>query len=155
LVDQVDDVRRFIINGDDHQGGGFRRRLQIGEGKGGEHSSRYKSSFYSEGVCRARCEKMKLPSAPRLQRVELLLAVVVTLGLIGLHCMALFSAGPLWRDEISSLTLATKPSWREVWGTLVYDPFPALFFTTLRRLGYCPARFGLLDRGDLSGRLLD
>jgi uncharacterized membrane protein len=46
--------------------------------------------------------------------------------------MALFSAGPLWRDEISSLTLATKPTWREVWSTLVYDPFPALFFTTLR-----------------------
>ena len=75
---------------------------------------------------------MKLPSAARLQRVELLLAIVLTLGLIGLHCMALFSAGPLWRDEISSLTLATKPTWREVWSTLVYDPFPALFFTTLR-----------------------
>ena len=75
---------------------------------------------------------MKLPSAARLQRVELLLALILTLGLIGLHCMALFSAGPLWRDEISSLTLATKPTWREVWSTLVYDPFPALFFTTLR-----------------------
>jgi hypothetical protein len=75
---------------------------------------------------------MKLPSAARLQRIELLLAIVLTLVLIGLHCMALFSAGPLWRDEISSLTLATKPTWREVWSTLVYDPFPALFFTTLR-----------------------
>ncbi len=75
---------------------------------------------------------MKLPSAARLQRIELLLAIVLTFGLIGLHCMALFSAGPLWRDEISSLTLATKPTWREVWSTLVYDPFPALFFTTLR-----------------------
>jgi hypothetical protein len=75
---------------------------------------------------------MKLPSAARLQRVELLFAIALTLGLIGLHCMALFSAGPLWRDEISSLTLATKPTWRGVWSTLVYDPFPALFFTTLR-----------------------
>lgn len=75
---------------------------------------------------------MKLPSATQLQRVELLLAVVLTLGLIGLHLMALFSAGPLWRDEISSLTLATQPTWREVWNKLVYDPFPALFFTTLR-----------------------
>src|SRR6478672_9082089 len=75
---------------------------------------------------------MKLPSAARLQRIELLLAVVLTVGLIGLHFVALFSTGPLWRDEISSLTLATKPTWREVWSTLVYDPFPALFFTTLR-----------------------
>jgi uncharacterized membrane protein len=77
-------------------------------------------------------KEMKLPSSARLQRIEFLLALILTLGLIGLHCMALFSAGPLWRDEISSLTLATKPSWREVWSTLVYDPFPALFFTTLR-----------------------
>jgi Dolichyl-phosphate-mannose-protein mannosyltransferase len=91
---------------------------------------------------------MKLPSAARLQRIELLLAVVLTLGLIGLHCMALFSAGPLWRDEISSLTLATKPTWGEVWSTLVYDPFPALFFTTLR------AWHALFGGSDIALRIL-
>jgi hypothetical protein len=91
---------------------------------------------------------MKLPSAARLQRIELLLAVVLTLGLIGLHCMALFSAGPLWRDEISSLALATKPTWGEVWSTLVYDPFPALFFTTLR------AWHALFGGSDIALRIL-
>ena len=75
---------------------------------------------------------MKLPSAARLQRIEFLIAILFTVILVALHLLALVSAGPLWRDEISSVTLATKPTWGEVWRTLVYDPFPALFFTTLR-----------------------
>ena len=75
---------------------------------------------------------MKLPSAARLQRIEYLTAILFTLILVALHLLALVSAGPLWRDEISSLTLATKSTWGDVWRTLVYDPFPALFFTTLR-----------------------
>src|SRR2546423_2907660 len=75
---------------------------------------------------------MKLPGAARLQRIEFLTAIVFTIALVALHLLLLTSAGPLWRDEISSLTLASKPTWGELWRTLVYDPFPALFFTTLR-----------------------
>lgn len=75
---------------------------------------------------------MKLPGTAKLERVEWFAAILLTAALVGLHLAVLFSAGPLWRDEISSLTLATKPTWSEVWATLVYDPFPALFFTTLR-----------------------
>jgi Dolichyl-phosphate-mannose-protein mannosyltransferase len=75
---------------------------------------------------------MNLPGAARLQRIEFLTAIVFTIALVALHVLFLTSAGPLWRDEISSLTLATRPSWGELWRTLVYDPFPALFFTTLR-----------------------
>ena len=75
---------------------------------------------------------MKLPTAARLQRVEFLIAILFTLILVVLHLLVLISAGPLWRDEISSVTLATKPTWGELWRTLVYDPFPPLFFTALR-----------------------
>ncbi|MGI8889285.1 MAG: hypothetical protein ACR2G0_00675 [Chthoniobacterales bacterium] len=49
-----------------------------------------------------------------------------------LHVVRWLSAGPLWRDEISSLTLATRPTWSALWQTLVFDPFPAFFFILLR-----------------------
>ncbi len=75
---------------------------------------------------------MNLPSAARQQRIEFLAAAVLTVLLIGLHVVVLLSAGPLWRDEISSLTLATKPTWSELWATLRFDPFPAFFFSLLR-----------------------
>ena len=67
-----------------------------------------------------------------LRRVEFVVAILLSAGLVALHLVVLTHAGPLWRDEISSLTLATKPSWRELWATLLYDPFPALFFILLR-----------------------
>ena len=68
----------------------------------------------------------------RSHRIELLAGVGLTAVLIGLHVMMLMHAGPLWRDEISSLTLATRSSWGEVWKTLIYDPCPLLFFLLLR-----------------------
>lgn len=43
-----------------------------------------------------------------------------------------WKAGPLWRDEISSLTLATQDTWRAFWDTLQFDPFPVLFPAVLR-----------------------
>ena len=68
----------------------------------------------------------------RLQRVELIVAVALSAVLVALHLILLFHAGPLWRDEISSLSLATKPTLGEAWATLAYDPFPVLFFWILR-----------------------
>src|SRR5262249_48896424 len=41
-------------------------------------------------------------------------------------------AGPLWRDEISSLALSTKPTLTEFWKSLPLDPFPASYFLLLR-----------------------
>jgi hypothetical protein len=66
------------------------------------------------------------------RRLEVMAAVVATAVLLGLHMLVWISFGPLWRDEISSLTLATKSSWQELWATLVFDPFPAVFFVLLR-----------------------
>src|ERR1043165_3304153 len=91
---------------------------------------------------------MNVPSAGRLQRIEWLTAIVLTIILVALHLLTLFSAGPLWRDEISSLTLATKPTWNEFRHTLVYDPFPVLFFATLR------AWHGLFGGSDFALRCL-
>jgi hypothetical protein len=67
-----------------------------------------------------------------LRRTETIVATVLSFVLVGLHIVLLLNRGPLWRDEISSLTLATKPSCHEFWATLELDPFPALFFLLLR-----------------------
>ncbi len=66
------------------------------------------------------------------ERGELALAIFMTLILIGFHVIFFLHAGPLWRDEISSLTLATKPSFAEFWRFLPFDPFPASYFLLLR-----------------------
>ena len=66
------------------------------------------------------------------ERGELALAIFMTLILIGVHVIFFLHAGPLWRDEISSLTLATKPSFAEFWRFLPFDPFPASYFLLLR-----------------------
>ena len=66
------------------------------------------------------------------RRIEIAITVVLTSALVFLHFVVLTNAGTLWRDEISSLSLATKPSWQSFWSTLVFDPFPVLFFLLLR-----------------------
>jgi hypothetical protein len=67
-----------------------------------------------------------------LPLVEWAMAIVMTLIAISLHVTVLTHAGPLWRDEISSLRLATMPTFGGFWSSLVYDPVPALFFLVLR-----------------------
>ena len=59
-------------------------------------------------------------------------AGAVTLFILALHFNVWTYAGPLWRDEISSLSLATKPTLHEFWASLTFDPVPALFFAILR-----------------------
>jgi hypothetical protein len=41
---------------------------------------------------------------------------------VALHFNVMRHAGPLWRDEISSLNLATKPTLTEFWSSLTFDP---------------------------------
>lgn len=83
-----------------------------------------------------------------LRRVEIAVAILLSAGLIALHIVVLNHAGPLWRDEISSLTLATKSSWKELWATLLLDPFPVLFFVLLRLW------HGIVGDGDFGLRIL-
>ncbi|HWY40579.1 MAG TPA: hypothetical protein VNX27_07265 [Chthoniobacterales bacterium] len=67
-----------------------------------------------------------------LARCEFAVAILLTLVLIVFHFLFFFHAGPLWRDEISSLSLATKPTFSEFWQSLTFDPFPASYFLVLR-----------------------
>ncbi|HYR23382.1 MAG TPA: hypothetical protein VEP30_10740 [Chthoniobacterales bacterium] len=67
-----------------------------------------------------------------LERCEFAAAILLTLLLVILHAIFFLHAGPLWRDEISSLALATKPTLSELWRSLPFDPFPASYFLLLR-----------------------
>jgi hypothetical protein len=80
-------------------------------------------------------------------RFEFVVAILLTLILIAVHFVFWFHAGSLWRDEISSLALATKPTFSEFWRSLKFDPFPAGYFLLLRVWD-----FAGLDHSDLSLR---
>ena len=75
---------------------------------------------------------MKNLDGPRALRLEILVAIALTCVLVGMHVIHLLNAGPLWRDEISSLSLAIEPQWKNFREGLTLDPFPALFFVLLR-----------------------
>jgi len=67
-----------------------------------------------------------------IERCEFVAAILLTLLLLGVHIIFYIHAGPLWRDEVSSLTLATKPTLSQFWKSLPLDPFPASYFLLLR-----------------------
>jgi hypothetical protein len=75
-------------------------------------------------------------------------AVALTCVLVGVHVARLLYAGPLWRDEISTLILATQPTLSALWHSLFLDPFPVLFFVVLR------AWHAVVGDSDLALRLL-
>jgi hypothetical protein len=86
--------------------------------------------------------------------VEFAVAGFLTFEVIALHLNVMQHAGPLWRDEISSLRLATMPTLAGFWSSLVYDPVPALFFGVLRlwkSLGWGSTDEGLRHLGFLVG----
>ncbi len=64
--------------------------------------------------------------------IEFSVAALLTLEIIALRFSVVQHLGPLWRDEISSLGVATMPTLTGLWSALVYDPVPALFFVILR-----------------------
>jgi hypothetical protein len=64
--------------------------------------------------------------------IEFTVAGLITAGIVVLHLSVMQHAGPLWRDEISSVRVATMPTLGGLWSALVYDPVPAFFFALLR-----------------------
>ena len=91
------------------------------------------------------------------RRVEFGIAASLTVVLVGLHLTVLTHAGALWRDEISSLRLATMPTLSGFWSSLALDPFPALYFLLLRlwnAIGLARIDFDLRLLGCLIGLLL-
>jgi hypothetical protein len=72
--------------------------------------------------------------------IEWAVAALLTCAVVALHLRVMLHAGPLWRDEISSLKVATMPTLAGAWSALVYDPVPALFFVILRAWDFLFAR---------------
>jgi hypothetical protein len=67
------------------------------------------------------------------------IALFSTLLIIYLHIVFGMHAGALWRDEVSSLEVATMRTFSEMWSNLCFDSFPALFFFVLRVVAGVPA----------------
>src|SRR5438105_15964067 len=89
-----------------------------------------------------------------LERCEFAAAILLTIFLLVCHFIFFLHAGPLWRDEISSLTLATKPTLSEFWKSLPLDPSPASYFLFLRlwhAIGLGESALGLRGLGLLIG----
>ena len=74
-----------------------------------------------------------------LRSVPALVAGLVTIAAIYLHVVFGLNAGALWRDEASSLEVATMRTYGEMWANLSFDSFPAFFFLILRAFAGVPA----------------
>lgn len=72
-------------------------------------------------------------AAPRI------VAATGTAVAIYLHIFFGVNAGALWRDEVNSLEVATMSTFAEMWASLSFDSFPALFFVILRLFAGVPA----------------
>lgn len=67
-----------------------------------------------------------------VRKIEWALVGLVSLLTIYLQIVLYQNAGSFWRDEVSSITIAGKPSFGAMWTSLPSDSFPALFATLLR-----------------------
>src|SRR3989454_10729605 len=63
---------------------------------------------------------------------ELALALLITALIVSLTLRFATQAGPLWRDEVSTVQLATGSTYTEVLRSLSLDSAPALYPTLLR-----------------------
>ena len=63
---------------------------------------------------------------------ELALALLITALIVSLNVRFSTAAGPLWRDEVSAVQLATRPTYAQVLRSLSLDSAPALHPTLLR-----------------------
>jgi hypothetical protein len=92
----------------------------------------------------------------RVGLVEWAVAGLLTALAIALHGLFLTHAGALWRDEASTVWLATRPSLGEVWRALPYDHCPPLVHMAIRAwwgLGLAEPDFHLRILGFLLGML--
>jgi hypothetical protein len=58
--------------------------------------------------------------------------LLLTAIVLDWHVISMFRAGPLWRDEINSVTIATLPTLADIWDALRYDSFPLLSSLLIR-----------------------
>jgi hypothetical protein len=73
------------------------------------------------------------PAPPTwLARSERALALAATAVAVALHGRLLLCAGPLWRDEINTVAVATQPTLVGIWRLLERESFPLLPYVLLR-----------------------
>lgn len=73
-----------------------------------------------------------------IERAALVVGLLLTLGLVALHLQYHRHAGALWRDEVTSVNVASMPTPAEVFASVPYDSFPMAWTTLLyawRRVG--------------------
>jgi hypothetical protein len=85
---------------------------------------------------------------PKLE-VETVVALAGTAFAALLLVLTAMYAGPLWRDEINTLSVAQMPSLKELWNNMAFESFPPLWPLLLRGCGF----FGLAG-SDASIRVL-
>ncbi len=85
----------------------------------------------AESITRARLEPESRARRIALP-VETGLALGATTLTAGLLILNALNAGPLWRDETNSANVAQMPSLAELWNTLPFESFPALWLLVLR-----------------------
>jgi len=66
-----------------------------------------------------------------LAPTERALALATTVVAVALHVRLFLSAGPLWRDEINTVVVATQPTLARVWDRLEGESFPLLPYDLL------------------------
>src|SRR5437762_1771074 len=92
----------------------------------------WRTSIARNANIRAVLARSPSPPPVWLARTERALAVAVTLVALALHVRLCLSAGPLWRDEINTVVVATQPTLAGVWDRLEGDSFPLLPYALLR-----------------------
>jgi hypothetical protein len=68
----------------------------------------------------------------RLAGAEWAAAGLLSLLAVAMHAVVLTHAGALWRDEASTVWLATRPSLADVWRWLPYDHCPPMIHAAIR-----------------------
>ena len=65
-------------------------------------------------------------------RAEVAVGLLMTAIAIAVHVINMLNAGPLWRDEVSALHVATASTMNAVWNRLEHDSSPLLWFLVVR-----------------------
>lgn len=87
-------------------------------------------------------------------QAEVPVALAGTIFVAALVILKAFRAGPLWRDEVTSINIAQMPSLPALWHYLRFESFPALWILVLRgwsSLGLANSDLGIRMLGLLIG----
>ncbi len=67
-----------------------------------------------------------------LARIEWAVAIVLTALAVGCHFAVFRYAGALWRDEVTTINLATMPTLADIWNNLQFESFPLAWILIVR-----------------------